>query len=112
MPDLCRHCGTELPINYDRSCPECGGKGRETNLEVRNSRHHVISLTANLIRVRESYEKNPRALTIVILVGICSPFVGLFAAGLWGVVLGLLFGVLSFFVGLRAITKVKEIDRG
>jgi hypothetical protein len=112
MADLCRHCNTELPINYGGPCPECGGRGREINLEIKNSKHRTISLTASLIRVRESYERNPRALAIVILVGICSPILGLYVAGLSGVILGLLFSALSFSVGLRAITKVKEIDRG
>jgi hypothetical protein len=31
-------------------------------------------------------------------------------AGFTGVLVGLAFSVLSFFVGLRAITKVKEIS--
>ena len=60
--------------------------------------------------VREYYERNKIFLSILIVISVVSPFFGLYFAGMNGVLIGLLFSVLSFFIGLRAVTKVKEIS--
>lgn len=58
--------------------------------------------------IRSYYEKRPVPLIFLILIIIGSPFIGLFFAGFWGIIVGLLAGLISFCVGLKAVSKVVE----
>lgn len=62
--------------------------------------------------VHEYYERHPILLPIVMSITIGSPFLGLVLAGWVGVVAGLFIGLIAFFLGLRAVTKVREIQEG
>ena len=63
-------------------------------------------------RIHEYYERHPILLPLVILITVGSPFLGLVLAGWLGVVVGLVIGVVAFILGLRAVTKVREIREG
>lgn len=112
MPDLCKHCKAELPISHDGPCPECGGTGKNAILNAQSGVLSISGTTAKLTRIREYYEKKPLALGALIMIGVGAPILGHYVAGLPGVIVGLLFSALSFSIGLRAITRVKEINRG
>ena len=62
--------------------------------------------------VREYYEKHRVLLLLNIFIVIGSPFLGLVLAGWGGVVVGLIVGAITFFLGLRAVIKVREIQEG
>ena len=62
--------------------------------------------------IHEYYERNPIFLPIVIFITIGSPFLGLILAGWLGVTAGLAIGLITFLLGLRAVTKVREIREG
>jgi hypothetical protein len=64
------------------------------------------------IKRREFYDKTPWALTTVIVITIAGPFLGLLVAGWPGVIIGLLLGAVTYFIGPYAMTKVREIERG
>lgn len=51
-------------------------------------------------------------LPVVIGITVGSPFLGLVFAGWVGVVVGLVIGLATFFMGLRAVTKIREVTRG
>lgn len=61
---------------------------------------------------REFYQKNKPVLAFTIAITIASAFVGLFFAGLPGVIVGLVLGAISSLLGPRAVTKVREIKSG
>jgi uncharacterized oligopeptide transporter (OPT) family protein len=86
-------------------CPLCGN----TIMSATTRGSAQISSTARLQSVREFYEKNTTALILSIVITVISSFVGLFVIGLIGVIVGLVLGALSFWVGIKAITKVREI---
>lgn len=58
------------------------------------------------------YEKHKVLLPVVVGITLGSPFLGLVLAGWSGVVVGLAIGLLAFLLGLRAVTKVREIREG
>ena len=62
--------------------------------------------------VREYYEKHPVLLPGVIGITIGAPFLGLLLAGWVGVAAGIAIGGITFLLGLRAMTKVREIREG
>ena len=60
-------------------------------------------------RIREYYEENPKAKWASILIAVFSPFIGLLLAGVPGTLAGLMLGVISYFLGPKAVMKVREI---
>jgi hypothetical protein len=62
-------------------------------------------------KTREYWEKRPFVILLVVALTLGSPLVGMFLAGLAGVVIGLLISVLSLVLGLFAITRVREVTR-
>jgi hypothetical protein len=103
-----------LPANHSGACPNCGSEaGRTINLSVFDSLVASESepVRIELISIREFYERNPIALGIVVLITIFSSCVGLLLSGFLGVVVGLVLGVITFFLGARAVIKVREIRR-
>jgi uncharacterized oligopeptide transporter (OPT) family protein len=110
--DKCKHCGNPLPPDHDGPCPKCGKKGKVISISVHDFVHVQSVATATLTTIREFYEKNPKPMAVVILITICSSLVGLFIAGILGVLAGLCLGALSFVLGPKAVIKVREIDRG
>ena len=54
----------------------------------------------------------PTALPVVVAIVFGSSFLGLFLAGWAGVDVGLVVSIAGFVLGLRAITRVREITKG
>ncbi len=61
--------------------------------------------------VREYRERHPVWFIANIVLVVGPPFLGSWIAGKWGVVVGLVLGVLGAWVGGKASTKVREITR-
>lgn len=71
-----------------------------------------VSSSLGWQHIRERYERHPVMLPIVLGITVGSPFLGLVVAGWMGVVVGLIIGLGTFALGLRAVTKVREIREG
>jgi hypothetical protein len=106
----CKHCGYVRDDQDSGPCPNCGKTGRLIKVSISESIGFSGSLSWK--HTKEYYEKNRGAQIIVILIAIISPFIGLVFAGFIGVVIGLLFSLLSYSFGANAIIKVREIARG
>jgi hypothetical protein len=63
-------------------------------------------------RVRVYWERHPVWFVVNVVLVVGSPFLGLWFVGWWGVVVGLAVGLLSFWVGPKASTKVRENAQG
>ena len=109
-PAFCSGCGLSLEPGHAGPCPKCG----DTRKTFAVSLHGVIKPHASLSwkHTHEFYEKHKIFLPVVIGISLVSPFLGLVLAGWWGVIVGLLIGIATFFLGLLAVTKVREIREG
>ena len=107
----CSHCGQERSEKDKGPCPNCGKTGKTFIVNVKENGLR-ISGSLNWKHTREYYEKNSGIHYVVIAITIGSPFVGLFIAGISGVLVGLIFGLLSYFIGPKAATKIREIRHG
>jgi hypothetical protein len=107
---FCKDCNTELQVSHSGPCPKCGGLNKivKVNLIAKV----LFSATVNWEKRVEYLEKNPRILTVVIVLSILSPFIGLFVVGIPGVLIGLTISVILLFLGLKAVTKVREVTKG
>jgi xanthine/uracil permease len=61
---------------------------------------------------REFYEKHHEWAALVIAITVISSVFGIIPLGIWGVILGLILGVISYYIGPKAETKVREIRYG
>ena len=104
----CHRCGRILAPQRVGPCPKCGSLDRDVFT------HDVFTIAeaVSYAKTREFWERRtaPLAATIALTVG--SPFLGLLVAGWPGVVVGLIVGVVAFAVGLVALTKVRDTERG
>lgn len=62
--------------------------------------------------VREYYERHRVLLPVVIGLTLGAPFLGLVLFEWVGVLVGLMASAITFLLGLRAVTKVREIHHG
>ena len=106
----CIHCGNVLPDGHTSSCPVCGKKGRKISIGIAEEINFAGHLTWE--KRRELYEKKPLALATVIIITLCAPFLGLVLIGWVGVIAGLALGVVTFWIGPFAITKVRDTEHG
>lgn len=86
--------------------------GKNVTVKIEGVQAHGEVGTVKWTQVREYWEKHTVLLFVVILVTLSSPFLGLFLAGWVGVCVGLVIGLVTFFVSLRAITRVREVTHG
>jgi len=105
----CSSCSYMLPLDHSGPCPRCGDPRKTHDIYIEAKLDFKGSVQWQ--HVREYYEKHPVALAVVILLSIGSSFLGLIT-GWIGVAAGLLIGVITFFIGPRAVTKVREIRSG
>ena len=109
----CKSCGKELSLEHEGACPDCGHTEKETFLAIGIASEIDEALPLSWIKViRESRKIRPVLTSIWVAVTVGSPFVGLFLAGWPGVLVGLVFATAGTIVGLHAITKEREIERG
>jgi hypothetical protein len=59
-----------------------------------------------------STKKHPKWAALVVAITGISSLLGMIPLGIWGVILGLMLGVISYYVGPKAETKVKEVRYG
>ena len=105
----CLRCGTRLPDGHTSACPFCGNEGRARTLGVAEEKNSAPRLTWE--KHREYFEKKPFALGSPIAITFGAPFLGLLLIGWQGVLVGLLMGILAFWLGPVAVVKVREIER-
>lgn len=105
----CSGCAEPLPEGFIEPCPKCGDTRKTHSVSI----HESVTANASMSwqHIHEYYERHPVFLPIVIGITIGSPFLGLILAGWTGVVVGLFIGLIAFFLGLRAVTKVREIRK-
>lgn len=106
----CQHCGSPLSLNHVGPCPVCGKVGKSI---------HVFGFASIGIRAsvawqstHEYYEKHRGWAAASIALTIVSSAIGVLPLGVWGVAIGLILGVVSFYVGPKAVTRVREIRSG
>ena len=106
----CSDCNQALALDHVGPCPKCGGTRKTYGV----SSSMVTKLVASLswVHVHEYYEKHPVWLAVVIGITFGSPFVGLFLAGLPGVGVGIIIGLISLLLGIYAVTKVRVEREG
>lgn len=106
----CNHCGEPLADSHNGACPNCGKEGKIINESITEG--IVLTDSIGWQTTKEFYEKNHKALAGVVAISVVSPFIGLFVAGIPGVVVGLLLGSIAYILGPKAVTKVREIRIG
>jgi len=105
----CSHCGKELAENHSGPCPQCGETGLNVHVVVNDYATATDSVGGE--KRSEYYQKNKKALMIVIAITVISPFLGLFIFGPLGVVVGLALGGVSYYLGPMAVTKIIEKEK-
>ena len=109
---VCKACGTKLPINHQGACSECGkDAGANKFVSVEPGQYRVAGLPVTVLTTKEFYEKNAAAHRAVVGIAIASPLVGLVVGGVPGVIVGGVISAVSYFLGPKAITKVREITK-
>ena len=106
----CFGCDEPLPTNYTKPCPKCGDTRKIHNVSI----HDVLNAQDSFRwqHFHEYFERHPVFFPLVLAITFGLPFLGLVFAGLLGVFVGLAIGVVTFFLGLRAVTRVREIREG
>jgi len=106
----CKWCGSLLSTTHTGPCPKCGKEGKKGTIEI----EETIGVKDFLKweSRREFNERNPKINLLIIVITFGSPLLGFFLYGLVGVVIGFFFGGLSYWLGPRAVTKVREIKQG
>ena len=105
----CKWCNSPLPLNYTGPCPVCGKEGSKGTIDTKETIGVKDSLKWE--SRREFNEKNPKINLLIIVITFGSPLLGLIFYGPVGVIIGLFFGLLSYWLGPHAVTKVREIRR-
>ena len=103
---FCKWCNKTLPLNHEGPCPQCGKKGK----------HFAVTITAS-VKIKDSLKtefkylkENQKMLFVVFLITYITAFLGYFISGVWGIVIGLLLGFISFLLGSLASKEVIERD--
>jgi len=98
-----------LPENTER-CPNCENSNKTVKIEA----YETVTVTDHFSwqTIREYYEKNSVANVAVILITLVSAIVGVFVTGVWGILLGLILGLIGYVLSPLAVTKVREIRKG
>ena len=107
----CSHCGQERSEKDKGLCSNCGKTEKTYSVHIKGN-GLKISGSLSWKHTKEYYKKNYRIHFLVIAITLGSPFIGLFFAGIPGVIAGLIFGLLSYLLGAKAVMKVKEIRHG
>lgn len=106
----CSDCGHDLPDTPRAPCPNCGGTKRTHHVHVHDS--IKLNVTERWTVIRHWWERHPVLLPLTFVLVVGPPFLGLWLSGWLGVCVGLLLSAVVFYVGLRAITRVREIEHG
>jgi uncharacterized OB-fold protein len=108
----CGNCGAELARDRQGPCPNCNKEGREiTAVQLDAVAIGEPSITTAHETRLEYYKQNPYALTIVAVIALGSPFLGLVLGDLPGFLIGLILSCVSYWVGRSASKTIVEITR-
>ena len=100
----------DLPRGEREPCPDCGSLRRLA--EVSGSATVGTRATIAWTKIHEEVERSSPWLLGSLALTVASSFVGLVLGGLPGLLVGLGLGLVSFPTGLRAATRVREIEHG
>ena len=106
----CADCGEELEWNSEEPCPNCGSIYKTVEMKI------VLPPLVESAKISEtSTEEKGRdinwpLLILALIITFCSPFLGLFVSWFDGVIIGLIIGACTFYMGYKAITKTKNRD--
>jgi hypothetical protein len=91
-------------------CPACGSRSRlfEKTLTARGRATASLAWT----KTHEEIERHWGWLLVSLALTIAASLVGVVLAGVPGLIVGLVLGLLSFPVGLLAVTRIREIEHG
>lgn len=106
----CSNCGLVLAETPRVPCPKCGSTARIYDVHAQDDIRLKPSVAWTVTRKR--VEKHPVYLAVTAVFTIGPPFLGLALAGWRGVVVGLVFGLVGFGVGTKAIKYVENIEKG
>ena len=106
----CAGCGEPLQEGFTNSCPKCGETRKIHEVSIHESL--TVRSAIHWKHIHEYYERHNILLPVVLIITICSPFLGLVLAGWVGVLVGLFIGIITFLLGLRAVTKIREVREG
>jgi hypothetical protein len=106
----CSACDEPLSSNHVGPCPKCGDTRRRHDVQLEGIVHAHAFLAWQ--HIHEYRERHKVLFPLVLVITVASPFLGLVLAGWLGVVVGLVIGLITFLLGLRAVTKVREIRGG
>lgn len=103
----CATCGHEHAWSHSGPCANCSGEKLSRTVSVRE--YLAVSETAGGRSTREFLEDHPGLKWILRGLAVGSPFVGFAVSGLPGVAIGAVVSVLSYWLGPKAVMKVREI---
>jgi ABC-type amino acid transport system permease subunit len=96
-------------VNFVGS-PTCGSLVRD--IELRLSGAVNVSGSLSWTKIHEKVERSWPWLLGSIMLTVAGSLIGLVLGDVLGLVVGLVIGLLSFPVGLRAATRIREIEHG
>ena len=99
----------DLPVGERVPCPECGTLGRVHSV----TGAATVTVSASMLweHRHEYWERNRTLLVVVAIITVGSPLIGLAVAGLSGVAIGLVLGVVADYVGAKAVVRVQVVER-
>ena len=106
----CRWCGYELDPKFSGSCPKCGKVGKD--YDARFSTRVVTKTSVTWQKTKEFYRKNKILGYVILMITIASAFLGLFLGRVTAVAVGLILGLLTYYLTPKAVLKIREIERG
>ncbi len=69
----------------------------------------TINIFDSMLTTKEYYQKYPRLIVLNIIIILLTSLLGFFIAGIIGITIGTVIGILSFLYLPSGITKIKEI---
>lgn len=109
---VCNHCGASVDPSRDEPCPHCGQNAGKRIGAVQTDKLGITDDSSSWALTRRFWEVHRVWAIVLAAIVVGSPFVGLVIAEVWSIFIGLLLGLLGVVVGVFAITRVRETERG
>ena len=111
----CSDCGTTLDqqLGAGELCPTCGSARHTTAISVDAAVETDAAMSVRWEKHRRTIERDWRWLAALVLITIVGGVVTTFlVSGVWALLVTLAAAVLTFWGGLKGLTRVHEIERG